>query len=158
MSFGSKPSVSCADARWPVRPSYRWPESDAKFVKSMAGRGERGNHRDRRKKWSPYPMVVDSYSCRQMYLRSYTFSKEETVTEKARRCLMKVKDRAALLFPFLQHNSASGNEMNRRNSRRKKKKGCGTDRKLRETSYSALFSVFYLLLLCTAGVEVADRR
>ncbi|RWV95812.1 hypothetical protein GW17_00041521 [Ensete ventricosum] len=52
MSFGSKPSVSCADARWPVRPSYRWPESDAKFVKSMAGRGERGNHRDRRKKWT----------------------------------------------------------------------------------------------------------
>ncbi|CAL9058497.1 uncharacterized protein LOC135625719 [Musa acuminata AAA Group] len=162
MSFGSKSSVSCADARWPVRPSYKWPESDAEFVKSMAGRrGERGSHRDGRKKWSPSPMVVDSYSCRQMYLRSYTFSKEETVTEKARQCLGKVKERAALLFPFLQQNSESGNEMNGRNSRRKKKKkkkGCGTDRKLREFSYSALFSIFYRFLLCTTGVEIADRR
>ncbi|URE45180.1 hypothetical protein MUK42_14713 [Musa troglodytarum] len=102
-------------------------------------------------------MVVDSYSCRQMYPRSYTFSKEETVTEKARQCLGKLKERAALLFPFLQQNSESGNEMNGRNSRRKKK-GCGTDRKLREISYSALFSIFYRLLLCTAGAEVADRR
>ncbi|THU50053.1 hypothetical protein C4D60_Mb06t16020 [Musa balbisiana] len=106
MSSGCKSSVSCVDARRPARPTYvnlyRWPESDAQFVKSMTGgRDERvgdDNLVDGRRRWSPSPRVVDSYSCRQMYLRSYTFSKEETATEKARQCLGKAKRRAAIIY------------------------------------------------------------
>ncbi|CAL9184885.1 unnamed protein product [Musa hybrid cultivar] len=176
MSYGCKSSVSCVDARRPARPTYvnlyRWPESDAEFVKSMTGgRDERvgdDNLVDGRRRWSPSPRVVDSYSCRQMYLRSYTFSKEETATEKARQCLGKAKRRAVVLFPFLQQKTEgrscvpahADTKMSRRSSRRKEKKRkvCGTDKKPREISYSALFSIFFRFLFCTSSVEVVDRR
>ena len=53
------------------------------------------------------PRVVDSYSCRQMYLRSYTFSKKkETVPERTMACLGRVRERAAV-FPFLPQRGGS---------------------------------------------------
>ncbi|GJV26897.1 hypothetical protein Tco_1383345, partial [Tanacetum coccineum] len=35
--------------------------------------------------------VVDSISCRQMFLRSYTFSKKETVLKRTKKCLERAK-------------------------------------------------------------------
>jgi hypothetical protein len=45
---------------------YKWPMAEAEFVRSINHDGSQ--HRT---------TVVDSISCRQMYLRSYTFSTEE---------------------------------------------------------------------------------
>ncbi|KAM6578733.1 hypothetical protein CsatB_030570 [Cannabis sativa] len=36
------------------------------------------------------PKVVDSVSCRQMFLRSYTFSRKESFSEKTKKCLGRV--------------------------------------------------------------------
>uniref|UniRef100_A0A7N0ULS9 Uncharacterized protein n=1 Tax=Kalanchoe fedtschenkoi TaxID=63787 RepID=A0A7N0ULS9_KALFE len=71
----------------PASPRYvnlqKWAESDAEFVKRVTS----GVHR------LPHPTVVDSASCRQMYLRSYTFSRRrESVPEKTKKCLTKVKE------------------------------------------------------------------
>ncbi|RCV15235.1 hypothetical protein SEVIR_3G043100v4 [Setaria viridis] len=138
MAAGCKAAIGCVDARAPVRASYvslyKWPESDAEFVKSVAmarrqGGGGGGQESPGGASASYYysyngsgsmrrgggggglsgelaagycsPRVVDSYSCRQMYLRSYTFSKKkETVPERTMACLGRVRERAAV-FPFL---------------------------------------------------------
>ncbi|KAL2459402.1 uncharacterized protein Fot_54651 [Forsythia ovata] len=39
--------------------------------------------------------VVDSISCRQMYLRSYAFLRTETVSERTKKCFRRVKQRVA---------------------------------------------------------------
>ncbi|CAN6442413.1 unnamed protein product [Victoria cruziana] len=83
----------------PLRPTYvnlyRWPESDVEFVRMLAEKGTGGSDSigssGRRRE---YQRVVDSYSCRQMYLRSYTFSRKETVPEKTRKFVGKVKKKA----------------------------------------------------------------
>lgn len=137
MAGGCKSAVGCVDARAPVRASYvslyKWPESDAEFVKSVAmARRQAGGqespassassiHHHRRYYYSGSgsmrsssgelqaagygcgsPRVVDSYSCRQMYLRSYTFSREkETVPERTMACLGRFRERAAVFPAFL---------------------------------------------------------
>ncbi|XP_022151613.1 uncharacterized protein LOC111019527 [Momordica charantia] len=53
---------------------HRWPESDAEFVRRR-------------------PREVNGISRRQMYLRSYTFSREETVPERTQKCFRKVRPR-----------------------------------------------------------------
>jgi len=133
MAAGCKAAIGCVDARAPVRASYvslyKWPESDAEFVKSVAmarrqgggGGGQEspgasasyysysgsasmrrgGGYSGELAAGYASPLVVDSYSCRQMYLRSYTFSKKkETVPERTMACLGRVRERAAV-FPFL---------------------------------------------------------
>ncbi|XP_077214082.1 uncharacterized protein LOC143848920 [Tasmannia lanceolata] len=131
-------SSSCVDARVPVRATYvnryKWPESDAEFVKSVTNGG--GGYRA--------PRVVDSYSCRQMYLRSYTFSKKESVQEKTRKCLGKVKEKVGL-----RRKVKGGGGGNR--------KRCLALRKVRELSCATLFSIFNRLLSCTTTIDVADR-
>lgn len=105
MASVCKSSVGCVDSRVPVRSTYvnlhRWAESDAEFVRSVV-EGEKNP-----RKLGPSPRVVDSYSCRQMYLRSYTFTKKESVPEKTRKCLGRVKERAADL-PFIVHGRRNG--------------------------------------------------
>ncbi|CAN1227023.1 hypothetical protein LINGRAPRIM_LOCUS1136 [Linum grandiflorum] len=39
-----------------------------------------------------HPKVVDSVSCRQMYLRSYTFSRKESFSDKTKRCVGRVAE------------------------------------------------------------------
>ncbi|RDY03749.1 hypothetical protein CR513_12630, partial [Mucuna pruriens] len=61
------------DARLPVRPTfvnlYKWPESDVEFVKTVGSNAHRRG--------------IDSVWCRQMYLRSYKFSRKKVgVAEK----------------------------------------------------------------------------
>lgn len=143
-----KAAIGCVDARVPVRASYvslyKWPESDAEFVKSVAmarrqggqespasgGAGASassyyhygGGHYNGSGSMRNYsgellappagycsPRVVDSYSCRQMYLRSYTFSKKkETVPERTMACLGRVRERGAAVFPFLPQRNGGG--------------------------------------------------
>ncbi|XP_042425753.1 uncharacterized protein LOC122013556 [Zingiber officinale] len=180
MSSGCKSSLSCIDAHAPVRATYvnlyKWPESDAEFVKSVTS-GRRGTILDGsakginlhgRRKWSAEPAVVDGFSCRQIYLRSYTFSKKETVPEKTLRCLGRAKERAAA-FPFLQPKSehtasgVTGGSASKKQikttkrTRKKKKKACVTASKLREVSYATLYFIFRRLLSCTASVDAVDR-
>jgi hypothetical protein len=133
-----KAAIGCVDARAPVRASYvslyKWPESDAEFVRSVAmarrqgggggqespgggasapsysyhhyyynGSGSMRSNNSGELAAAGYcsPRVVDSYSCRQMYLRSYTFSKrKETVPERTMACLGRVRDRGAAVFPL----------------------------------------------------------
>jgi len=139
MAAGCKAAIGCVDARAPVRASYvslyKWPESDAEFVKSVAmarrqgggGGGQEspgasasyysysssasmrrgGGYSGELAAGYASPLVVDSYSCRQMYLRSYTFSKKkETVPERTMACLGRVRERAAV-FPFLPQRGGS---------------------------------------------------
>ncbi|OVA09977.1 hypothetical protein BVC80_1751g144 [Macleaya cordata] len=151
--MGSVCISNCVDdARVPVRATYvnlyKWPESDAEFVRSVStnNRNKKGENRG-----SDYncPRVVDSISCRQMYLRSYTFSvKKESIPQKTKKCLGRVKDRVV------------NGRMNKRkvhvnNGRRRK---CTVMRKVKELSCAALFSFFRRLLLCSSSVDVVDRR
>lgn len=168
MNSSCKSAIDCIDNRAPVRATYvnlyKWPESDAEFVRAVAkkrdgigiGTGQTA------------PVVVDSYSCRQMYLRSYTFSKKETMPEKTRRCLGRVKEKAAELPFILQRShsfgSSKGNETenkrenNKRNSSNKNKKNkkkknknkrCLAVRKL-------VSSLFHRILSFSSRVDVVD--
>ncbi|XP_038902301.1 uncharacterized protein LOC120088935 [Benincasa hispida] len=136
------------DARLPVRPTYinlyKWPESDAEFIRSVSSKLNRTSR------------VVDSISCRQMYLRSYTFSREEEhVPEtKTNKCFSKVGMRQKICRRKKKNTAAKVEaddgdaEKIRKSSRLKKAK---------ELSCAALTSVFRRLLSCTAKVDVADN-
>ncbi|KAF0924042.1 hypothetical protein E2562_008371 [Oryza meyeriana var. granulata] len=206
MAGGCKAAIGCVDARVPVRASYvslyKWPESDAEFVRSVAMARRQGDPPE-----SPTvahygyyngsgsmrrgggggegycsPRVVDSYSCRQIYLRSYTFSKKkETVPERTMACLGRVRERGAAVFPLFHPqrggsdagsvNSASsitreaaadasgrrgGAGSRRARRRRRRSKGCAMVRRLQEASCGAVRALFHRLLACTTSVEVAD--
>ncbi|XP_009409719.2 uncharacterized protein LOC103991905 [Musa acuminata AAA Group] len=172
MSSGCKSSLCCVDAREPVRASYqllyKWPDSDVEFLKSMAARkrAARGDLHSLNccadlkegRKQSSCPSVVDSYSCRQLYLRSYTFTKKETVPEKTRRCLRIVKQTAAVL-PICCQNSEGGTSCVK-SSDFSAPKSVTTERKREAAEGSAgtgkYSSIFRRLLLCTGSVEVVD--
>ncbi|XP_022766170.1 uncharacterized protein LOC111311056 [Durio zibethinus] len=123
------------DPRMPVRATYvnlyKWPESDAEFVRSRRS----GLHGD--------PRVVDIISCRQMYLRSYRFSRKETVPEKTVKCFGRVKEKVG---------AAHG----RRKSSQKRRtlRKCLVWRKVKVV----LFRFFNRLLSCSASVDVVDQR
>ncbi|CAL5207163.1 unnamed protein product [Lathyrus oleraceus] len=130
------------DPRVPVRANYvnlyKWPESDAEFVKSVSLNGGHG-----------HPRVVDSISCRQMYLKSYTFSRKETVPEKTQKCFGRVKEKVA-------HSGGGGGGggggRKKRNQGRRRK--CLVLRKMREISCNTLFRIFHRFLSCGASVDV----
>ncbi|KAG6518155.1 hypothetical protein ZIOFF_021557 [Zingiber officinale] len=91
MISGCRSSLHCLDAQEPLKAihsvPYKWPDSDITFVKSVAAVQSRG---------ARSPDIIDGYSCRQLYLRSYTFTKKETVPQKTRRCFRKLQDSAAV--------------------------------------------------------------
>ncbi|KAJ8754089.1 hypothetical protein K2173_001987 [Erythroxylum novogranatense] len=126
------------DPRVPVRTTYvnlrRWSESDAEFIRTVHRVGQGIGH----------PRVVDSISCRQMYLRSYTFSRKETVPERTKKCLGKVKEKVT-------------NHGKKRKEKGRKRK-CLVLRKVKEISCSALFRIFHRLLSCAASVDVVDQN
>ncbi|KAK9154204.1 hypothetical protein Sjap_001684 [Stephania japonica] len=164
----------CAtDARVPMRATYinlyKWPESDAEFVQSVANGGGGGAR------------VVDSISCRQIYLRSYTFSRKESVPEKTKKCLGRVRDRVLRDHCNVvddQHYRGSTKKKKRNNnnvkgccgSRRSSSRGkddegggrggrkCRVVKKVKEMSCAALVSIFNKLLSCGASLEVVDQR
>ncbi|KNA18033.1 hypothetical protein SOVF_074480 [Spinacia oleracea] len=129
------------DARVPtarVRASYvnlyKWPESDAEFVRSVSFRGP--GH--------PRPKVVESISCRQIYLRSYTFTRKQSVNEKTKKCIGRVKQRVV---------NGGGKKRQQQQQHHKRDKSV---RNVKEVSCSALKSVFRKLLFCSASVDVVD--
>ncbi|XP_014511555.2 uncharacterized protein LOC106770254 [Vigna radiata var. radiata] len=123
--------------RVPVRATYmnlyKWPESDAEFV------------RRRRSHVCGHPRVVDSVSCRQMYLRSYKFSRKETVPERTQKCFGKVKERVK----GRSHHKGNGFVRRRK---------CLVWRKMREISRAALFMIFRRFLSCGATVDVVQTK
>uniref|UniRef100_A0A1J3EX10 Uncharacterized protein n=2 Tax=Noccaea caerulescens TaxID=107243 RepID=A0A1J3EX10_NOCCA len=143
------------DTRVPVRATYvnlyKWPESDAEFVRSV-----------RRGGGVPAARVVDSISCRQMYLRSYTFSREdddksksesEKVTStKQASCLGRVKETASLRWGNKEESDVNA-ERRKRHSRREKMRD---RKKKREEACSVMFRFFRRLLFCAATVDVVD--
>ncbi|PIN06635.1 hypothetical protein CDL12_20813 [Handroanthus impetiginosus] len=127
-------STCIDDARVPVRATYvnlyKWPESDFEFVRSMSSKSRKDGHNS----MYGHPRVVDSFSCRQLYLRSYTFSREEDYRdEKTIKCLGKTKK-----------------------DKRKSAAADGGRRKGKAVSCSALSSIFRRLLACTTKVDVAN--
>ncbi|KAL1558088.1 hypothetical protein AAHA92_08595 [Salvia divinorum] len=131
---------SCVDdARVPVRATYvnlyKWPESDFEFVRSMSSKSRGGAaHNSSHGR----PRVVDSISCRQMYLRSYTFSREEDYKEEKAsvKCLGGKKKNSG-----------------HRDGDRKKPAGL---KKAKSASCSALTYIFRRLLSCTTEIDVAN--
>ncbi|KAK7336999.1 hypothetical protein VNO77_17555 [Canavalia gladiata] len=131
------------DPRVPVRATYvnlyKWPESDAEFVRSVSCNREKGSQ------MYGHPRVVDSISCRQMYLRSYTFSREEeNVAENTHKCFGRVKVKK------------SGNKTKPEVGTGKTK--CLIWSKAKEVSCSALFRIFKRVLSCSASVDVVDDK
>ncbi|KAA8516486.1 hypothetical protein F0562_017008 [Nyssa sinensis] len=127
-------SKSADDARVPVRATYvnlyKWPESDAEFVKTVGmtnvcGRGV-GQH----------PRGVDSISCRQLYLKSYTFSKKETMPERTRKYLGLVRERV-------------NRGRRKREARGDRGRRSIVMRKVKELSFAAMSVNFQRLLFCT---------
>ncbi|KAJ4882304.1 Uncharacterized protein Rs2_32397 [Raphanus sativus] len=131
---------------------YKWPESDAEFVRSV-----------RRGGGVPTARVVDSISCRQMYLRSYTFSREDDDKSKAEKvvpsstqtsCLGRFKETASFRkgnkeeSDVIVEKSKPGSRREKRRVRKKKKK--------REQACSVMFRFFRRLLSCAATVDVVD--
>ncbi|KAK7284242.1 hypothetical protein RJT34_18984 [Clitoria ternatea] len=132
------------DARVPVRATYvnlyKWPESDAEFVRSVSCNREKGTQ------MYGHPRVVDSISCRQMYLRSYTFSREEEhVPENTHTCFGRVK---------VKNKNKNKNSV----ENGKKKNKCLVWSKAKEVSCSALSRIFRSLLSCSASVDVVDDK
>ncbi|KAF2613109.1 hypothetical protein F2Q70_00007045 [Brassica cretica] len=138
------------DTRVPVRTTYvnlyKLPESDAEFVRSV-----------RRGGGVPAARVVDSISCRQMYLRSYTFSREDdddTSLPPATRtsCLERVKQKVSF-----RRGSKEGSDIiaekakPRRHSEKRRVR-----KKKREQACSVMFRFFRRLMSCAATVDVVD--
>ncbi|KAL9676239.1 hypothetical protein QQ045_004452 [Rhodiola kirilowii] len=122
----------------------KWAESDAEFVKRVTN----GVHN------LPHPTVVDSVSCRQMYLRSYTFSKKkETVPEKTKKCLTKVKEQVVVYTKKIKRFDQEGE--NKETQKKNKKK--------RRSSSSALaalstFKYFTRRLVAENKMKKGKRR
>lgn len=56
---------------------YKWPESDYEFIESVV---LRGSDRRSRSMYGGDGTAVDGFTCRQLYLKSYTFSTDEDYT------------------------------------------------------------------------------
>ncbi|XP_060178307.1 uncharacterized protein LOC132608276 [Lycium barbarum] len=119
-------------------------ESDVEFLKINTPAMSGGR---RRQLWQP-PRVVDTVSCRQLYLRSaYTFSRKETVPQKTKKCFGRVKERVA-----------NGGKKKRKSSRRRRRVRRFTAvKRVKKICCAALSGVFRRLLSCTTTVDVVDH-
>lgn len=140
------------DCRVPVRATYinvyKWPESDAEFIKSI-----KSNMQCASPGAPAHPRVVDSISCRQLYLRSYSFSRKESVPEKTKKCLGKVRRRVAYGNKKVKAKSSTIDQVKRR-------RGLGgalVFMRAKQGSLNAMLSFFRGLLYCTAKVDVVDH-
>ncbi|KAL4311814.1 hypothetical protein GQ457_01G017020 [Hibiscus cannabinus] len=119
---------------------YKWPESDAEFVRSRGGSsGSFSTH------CRPSVGVIDSISCRQMYLRSYTFSRKQTVPTKTVKCFGKVKLKMCVV---------QGRKKNSQRRRVWTRRRCLVWKKVKVV----LFGFFNRLLSCSSSVDVLDQR
>ncbi|KAK2984002.1 hypothetical protein RJ640_024216 [Escallonia rubra] len=129
------------DAKLPVRATYvnlyKWPESDAEFVRTVSTSKMHGGERAN----AHHPRVVDSISCRQLYLRSYTFSRKESVPERTKKCLGRVREKMRV--------PAGGR-------RRRRRRRCAVVTRVKELSRAAMSAIFRRLLSCAATVDVIE--
>ncbi|XP_020583368.1 uncharacterized protein LOC110026671 [Phalaenopsis equestris] len=128
----------------------KWAESDAEFVRSLSSVSL---STENRACWPPAsPTVIDSFSCRQLYLRSYAFSKKEPLPKKAIKCFEKFKRKAIdHLHCFSDDISyVSGKEDKKKMILKKKKK------KKKKKGRSVFFSVLHRLLSCGGCFQVVD--
>ncbi|KAB2038550.1 hypothetical protein ES319_D03G153400v1 [Gossypium barbadense] len=135
-------STCIDDIKVPIRPTnaYKWPESDAEFVRSLSSNGgSRGGH--------ARPTVVDSISCRQMYLRSYKFhrSDDHQTEPEQTKCFGRVK---------MEKVKSPSSQKKPQNVAKKK---CVALKRAKVVSCAALLAVFRRLLFCTTKVDVADH-
>ncbi|XP_022744008.1 uncharacterized protein LOC111294967 [Durio zibethinus] len=130
--------ADAGDPRIPVRATYvnlyKWPQSDAEFVRSRSRGPMHGQVQPAR--------VIDSISGRQMYLRSYRFSRKETVAEKTVKCFGRVKEKVGT------HGKRWTSQ-----KRRFRRKGL-VWRKVKVV----LFRFFKRLLSCSASVDMVYQR
>ena len=143
------------DARCPIRRTnnyvslQKWPDSEAEFVKSTGNLGGKGRLHNNYLHRSG--VVVDSASCRQLYLRSaYTFSREEGVQERTKKCFGRVKEKVAIA------RTASTSRFQPR--RRKTRTRFVMVRRVKDFSCGALRTIFQRLLSCTATVDVVEHK
>lgn len=112
-------------ARVPMRATYvnlyKWPESDAEFVRSM-----RSNNKSNMILNSSEMLYGNSISCRQAFLRSYKFSRKESFLGKTRKYFRRAKRKVRFSF---------------------RKRKSLVWRKLRAFSCSAFFTILQRLLL-----------
>ncbi|XVF46444.1 hypothetical protein PTKIN_Ptkin03bG0027300 [Pterospermum kingtungense] len=137
------------DTKVPVRPTfvnlYKWPESDAEFVRSLNSGGRRGGGGGGGGRG--HPTVVDSISCRQMYLRSYKFHRNDDEPAEKTKCFGRVKnnkDQKVVKSPTRKKKYSS-------KTAAKNKKCMGLKR-----AKQALLAMFRRMLSCTTKVDVAD--
>ena len=137
------------DSRVPVRATYvnlyKWPESDAEFVRSVSSNSRRDQQSGPACHPRAGPRVVDSISCRQLYLRSYTFSRKESMPERTKKCFGRVKERVVVRRRKRKLPDSGGS------GRRKK---CVIITKAKEVYCAAVASIFRRLLSCTTKVDV----
>ncbi|XP_021716236.1 uncharacterized protein LOC110684135 [Chenopodium quinoa] len=124
-------------------PIYK-PKANSRFSKPMESGGV---------------TVVDSKSCRQLYLRTaYTFSRPDENKEsygnieKAKKCLSRVKDRVTLVCKR-DYDDKSYKVMIRNN----KGSSLVIFRKVKEFSYASFLSMIRRMLSCTAKVDVSEH-
>ncbi|KAL4587628.1 hypothetical protein LXL04_000500 [Taraxacum kok-saghyz] len=143
------------DARVPVRATYvnlyKWPDSDREFVRSVSRNSHRKNGESQ-----GHPRLVDSISCRQLYLRSYTFSRKESLNERTMSCIGRVKERAAVRGKQKKSPSSIDGGGRRRDGGKRRRRKCTVVMKAKEASYAALASIFRRLLSCTTKIDVVD--
>ncbi|KAK6142053.1 hypothetical protein DH2020_013882 [Rehmannia glutinosa] len=127
-----------ADAPAPVRATYsnlyKWPESDAEFMKSMiSGEGK----------------VVDGLSSRQLYFRSYTFSTEDQNYMTKIKCLLRLAKRAVRRK---RRSSSLAKRTAEAVKRKRRTSSCGGGgRKSDDDS-----NIFRRMLACTFKLDVLD--
>ncbi|KAL3531865.1 hypothetical protein ACH5RR_005386 [Cinchona calisaya] len=142
------------DTRFPIRRAnyvnlHKWPESDAEFAK-MVGSTENLGGEGQLHYLHPRPRVVDSVSCRQLYLRSaYTFSRKESVPERTKKCFGRVRERITI--------GRTRRKFRCRRRRTRTRTRFVIVKRMKQFSCEALRSLFQKLLSCTATVDVVEH-
>lgn len=105
----------------------------------------------------PQPKVVDSISCRQLYLRSYTFSRdddEELNKGMRKRSCLRFRERVADYRRNNKHRGGGGGSRGRSGGGGRRKKCRGFTKAVKDMSCVAFSSIFRRLLSCTTKVDV----
>lgn len=158
------------DARVPVRATYvnlyKWPESDVEFIRSLSSDKRKttvgGHHHFH------HPKVVDSISCRQLYLRSYTFSRDDdddknekkkessrrTIRDSAASKTTSRRKRRSKKSTISSKESGDINNVNSGRNRRTRRRKYEGIRRAKEASCATLAAIFRRLLFCTTKIDV----
>lgn len=130
-------AVSQVPLRLSFMSMYQWPDSDAEFVRMLSTREEDCPKRKL--------ITYDAYACRQMFLRSYTFSRKETVPQKTKKVVKRAKAVMLKMKRILT--------LKRIMHLLRKLKA-----KLFKAACDFFAAIFSCLLACTTSVDVKDQQ